>query len=207
MVLDKAQNGVIRRALISVSEKKGLIDFALALVARGFEVVASGGTARALRAGGVAVCPVEQLTNTPSLFGGRVKTLHPAIHGGILARQDVESDLDDLRAYQLTTFGVVVCNLYPFEAAVAALSNDKGLTEHIDIGGVTLLRAAAKNHRWVLPICAPEDYTWLIEEIDRDGGPSLRVRRALALKAFRETARHDAAIIRWLSKDEDAVEG
>jgi len=190
----------VRRALLSVSDKSGLVAFGRGLVELGVELVASGGTAGALRDAGLAVIDVAQLTGSPEMLGGRVKTLHPRIHGGILARRDHEGDQRDLEQHQIGTIDLVVVNLYPFEATVA----NPGVTlaeaiEKIDIGGPSMIRSAAKNHAHVAVAVDPSDYAALLDELRREGGLCEATRRRLALKAFERTAAYDAAISDYLS--------
>ena len=206
------------RALLSVYDKSGLIEFALGLAELGFELVASGGTARALSQAGLAVIQVDEITGFPEILGGRVKTLHPAVHGGILARRTPEH-LAELAAHAITPIGLVVCNLYPFSETVSRPDVDEAQAiEEIDIGGVTLLRAAAKNFESVIVICDPADYAGVLAGLRADArssgdeGPGEDAaeaetaapmdkpeRRRLALKAFRHTAAYDAAIANWLT--------
>jgi phosphoribosylaminoimidazolecarboxamide formyltransferase/IMP cyclohydrolase len=190
----------VRRALLSVSDKAGLIDFGRGLSELGVELVASGGTAGALREAGLAVIDVAELTGSPEMLGGRVKTLHPRIHGGILARRDHAGDQRDLEQQQIGTIDLVAVNLYPFEATVA--NPDVTLAEaieKIDIGGPSMIRSAAKNHAHVAVAVDPSDYTALLDELRSDGGLSEATRRQLALKAFERTAAYDAAISDYLS--------
>ncbi|GMV41421.1 MAG: bifunctional purine biosynthesis protein PurH [Myxococcales bacterium] len=196
-----------RRALLSVHDKRGLAELGRGLVRLGFELVASGGTARALADAGMPVTPVEAVTGAPEILGGRVKTLHPRIHGGILARR-TEEHLDELAAHDIAAIDVVVCNLYPFAATVARPGvTEAQAVEEIDIGGVTLLRAAAKNFESVTVIVDPDDYGRLLEVLAA-GGPTLEQRRSHALQAFRHTAAYDAAIATWLGRTEpDALPG
>jgi len=181
------------RALLSVSDKTGIVDLGRGLAARGFEVVSTGGTARALIEAGLKVTGVSDLTGFPEMLDGRVKTLHPALHGGILARRDRADDLAAIASRGIGLVDVVVVNLYPF---VKAASNPDttfdALVEEIDIGGPSLVRAAAKNFRGVLVVVDPADYGPLLGEIDR--GPSLAFRYALARKAIAQTAAYDTAI-------------
>ncbi|MDL1901330.1 bifunctional phosphoribosylaminoimidazolecarboxamide formyltransferase/IMP cyclohydrolase [Anaerolineae bacterium CFX9] len=188
------------RALLSVYDKYNLIDFATALVQQGFDLVASGGTEKLLLNANLPVTSVEHLTGVAEILGGRVKTLHPAVHAGILAR-DREDDLEDLRRYGYAPINLVVCNLYPFQETVSK----PGVTlqdavEEIDIGGVTLLRAAAKNFLHTVVVCDPEDYGRVAEGL-RAGGVSLALRRELAVKAFAHTRDYDTAIHAFLSQD------
>ncbi|MGH0032101.1 MAG: bifunctional phosphoribosylaminoimidazolecarboxamide formyltransferase/IMP cyclohydrolase [Myxococcota bacterium] len=195
----------VRRALLSVSDKQGLVEFARALHELGVELVASGGTAGALREAGLEVVDVETLTGSPEMLGGRVKTLHPRIHGGVLARRDHEGDRADLEAHDLATIDLVVVNLYPFEATVA--NPDVTLAEaieKIDIGGPSMIRSAAKNQAYVGVVVDPADYEGLVAELREQGGLSDATRTRLALKAFDRTARYDTAIHAWLAARQDA---
>ncbi|HEV8251409.1 MAG TPA: bifunctional phosphoribosylaminoimidazolecarboxamide formyltransferase/IMP cyclohydrolase [Gaiellaceae bacterium] len=180
------------RALISVYDKSGLAEFAGGLASLGAELVASGGTAAFLEEHGLEVTPVESLTEVPELLGGRVKTLHPSVHAGILARRDREDDADALAAYGIEPFDVVCVNLYPFE-------REPGV-ELIDVGGPAMLRAAAKNFAHVVPVSRPEHYDAVLAEL-RSGGVGLETRRRLAQEAFALTAAYDAAIAAWLCDD------
>jgi phosphoribosylaminoimidazolecarboxamide formyltransferase/IMP cyclohydrolase len=185
------------RALLSVSDKTGLVDFARSLHEAGVELVASGGTARAIAAAGIPVLQVEDATGFPEILGGRVKTLHPAIHGGILARRTPQH-LDELAAHKITPIDLVVVNLYPFEETVAQPNVTLSTAvEEIDIGGVALLRAAAKNHESVTVVCSPDDYD-AVAAAFAAGGTSLQQRKQLAIKAFRHTAAYDMAIAEYL---------
>ena len=186
-----------RRALLSVYDKRGLVDFGRGLAGLGFELVASGGTARALADAGLPVVQVDEITGFPEILGGRVKTLHPAVHGGILARRTAEH-LAELEAHAITPIDLVVCNLYPFVQTVSRPGvTEAQAVEEIDIGGVTLLRAAAKNFESVAVVCDPADYAGLLEALGA-GTVDQAERRRLALKAFRHTATYDAAIATWL---------
>ncbi|HKC55758.1 MAG TPA: bifunctional phosphoribosylaminoimidazolecarboxamide formyltransferase/IMP cyclohydrolase [Vicinamibacterales bacterium] len=185
----------MHRALISVSDKTGLADFARGLAARGFELVSTGGTARALREAGLAVIGVADVTGFPEMMDGRVKTLHPLVHGGILARRGHPEDLASASTHGITLIDVVVVNLYPF---VKAASNPdtpfEALVEEIDIGGPSLVRAAAKNFQDVLVVVSPSDYAAVLEQLDRAGGPARAFRFDLARKAFAHTGSYDTAI-------------
>jgi len=193
---------VIMRALLSLSDKTGLEDLARQLDELGYELIASGGTARAIAAAGLPVTPVSDLTRFPEILGGRVKTLHPAIHGPILAR-DQEDDRAELTRLGFEPIDLVICNLYPFQQRVARPDvSEAEAVEQIDIGGVTLLRAAAKNYERVVVLVDPEDYGWVLEAL-KASGPDLAQRRRLALKAFRHTAAYDAAISGWLARQAD----
>jgi len=178
------------RALISVYDKTGLEAFAGGLAALGFELVSSGGTSLALERAGVPHVEVEAVTGSPAMLGGRVKTLHPKIHGGILADRSKPEHLDDLVSQGIETIDLVVCNLYPFLTEPSV--------ETIDIGGPTMVRAAAKNHDNVGVVVDPADYGPVLDELRRDGGLSEETRRRLARAAFAHTASYDAAIVAWL---------
>jgi phosphoribosylaminoimidazolecarboxamide formyltransferase/IMP cyclohydrolase len=183
------------RVVLSVSNKTGITHLGGALAARGFELISTGGTARALTAAGLRVTMVSELTGFPEMMDGRVKTLHPALHGGILARRDRQDDLDALERLGIGLVDLVVVNLYPFRetAATPGVTFDE-LVEQIDIGGPSLVRAAAKNFRSVLVVVDPARYGEVVREIDRDGGPSLAFRFALAQEAFAHTGQYDVAI-------------
>ena len=186
-----------KRAILSVYDKTGLIELAQKLAGLEWELVASGGTARALRQAGLPVIDVAVITGAPEMLGGRVKTLHPVVHGGILAR-DTESDRADLADQGISMIDLVVCNLYPFEKTSAR----PGVTlseavEQIDIGGVTLLRAAAKNFERVIVVCDPQDYTTILDGLSRSGIAAAG-RRNLAIKAFAHTRDYDTAITAYL---------
>lgn len=189
------------RALLSVYNKTNLIHFASTLVEMGWDLVASGGTEQVLVNAGLTVTPVENLTGVPEMLDGRVKTLHPAIHAGILAR-DKPEDLDCLKEHGFAPINMVICNLYPFQETVA----QTGITlqdaiEQIDVGGVTLLRAAAKNFFYSTVVCDPEDYSKITAELKATGGVDLATRRQLAIKAFAHTRDYDTAIHAFLSQD------
>ena len=178
------------RALLSVYDKTGLVDLARGLSRLGWELVSSGGTAAALNAAGVDCTPVEAVTGSPEMLGGRVKTLHPAIHGGILADRDRPEHVADLLAQNIAAIGLVVCNLYPFRSEPSI--------EMIDIGGPTMVRAAAKNHAHVGVVVDPAEYPAVLEELAREGLLGQETRRRLARAAFAHTAAYDAAIVSWL---------
>jgi phosphoribosylaminoimidazolecarboxamide formyltransferase/IMP cyclohydrolase len=185
----------ISRALVSVYDKTGLDDFARALHELGVELVSSASTAAALEAAGVPVTRVEDVTGSPEMLDGRVKTLHPKIHGGLLADLGLASHRADLDTHGIRPFGLVVSNLYPFL--------ERPEIETIDIGGPAMTRAAAKNHAWVTIVTSPSQYGELIEELRaNDGTVGAETRRAYALEAFARTAAYDAAIVRWLQEGE-----
>lgn len=199
----------IRRALLSVWDKSGLVELARALAGHGIELIASGGTARALAEAGLAVTAVEAVTGSPEFLGGRVKTLHPVIHGAILARRDRPGDLAELEARGIDPIDLVIVDLYPFaDAEAQAADSEAGdaetRTELIDIGGVTLIRAAAKNWRGVAVVTEPGDYADVVEELAAEGGAiSAATRRRLAARAMRLTAWYDSRIAAWLSEGEE----
>ncbi len=186
-----------RLALLSVSDKTGLVDLAQALVTEfGFDLISSGGTAKTLQAAGLPVTPVSEYTGAPEILGGRVKTLHPRIHGGILVRRDRPEDLQELAANDIRPLDLVVVNLYPFEETMAKPAvGEAEAIETIDIGGPTLLRAAAKNYAHLTVLCCPERYGDYVAELRAQAGePSLAFRRARALEVFQRTAAYDQAI-------------
>jgi phosphoribosylaminoimidazolecarboxamide formyltransferase/IMP cyclohydrolase len=191
------------RALISTYDKTGLDEFARRLADLGWELVASGGTADHVAALGLDVERVEELTAVPELLGGRVKTLHPAIHAGILARRDHDDDLAALDEHQIRPFDLVCVNLYPFERVAGRFGvREEDAVEMIDVGGPSMLRAAAKNFAHVAPVCRPEQYGPVLEEL-RAGDPlSLDTRRQLAAEAFATTAAYETAIARWFADRE-----
>lgn len=197
----QARRRSVRRALLSVSDKSGLVEFARGLHALGVELIASGGTARALREADLDVIDVATLTGSPEMLGGRVKTLHPRIHGGLLARRDLAEDLADLEKYDVPTIDLVAVNLYPFEATVAQAGVSLAeAVEKIDIGGPSMIRSAAKNHAHVAVVVDPADYPAILEELEARSGALLDDTRArLALKAFQRTAAYDLAIHHYLA--------
>jgi phosphoribosylaminoimidazolecarboxamide formyltransferase / IMP cyclohydrolase len=189
------------RALISVSDKTGLLPFAQALAARGYELVSTGGTARALEQAGVPVTGIAAVTGFPEIMDGRVKTLHPSVHGGILARRGRADDMATLGQHNITPIDIVVVNLYPFVKAAAKPDIEFGaLVEEIDIGGPSMVRSAAKNFQDVLVVVDPADYPRVLDELGRSGGPSREFRFELAKKAFAHTAGYDTAIAATLAE-------
>ena len=187
------------RALLSAYDKTGIAAFARGLADLGWDLVASGGTASHLEAEGLEVTRVEALTGFAEMLGHRVVTLHPAVHGGILARRDVAEDMADLDTHGIEPFDLVCVDLYPFEQTIAAFDVVHAeAIEKIDVGGPAMLRAAAKNYADVLPLCRPEDYDVVLEELRRDGGVTPATRRELAARAFATTAAYDAAVATWL---------
>ncbi|HSJ28600.1 MAG TPA: bifunctional phosphoribosylaminoimidazolecarboxamide formyltransferase/IMP cyclohydrolase [Acidimicrobiia bacterium] len=195
MVVSKVE---VRRALVSVSDKEGLVPFAARLVAAGVEIVSSGGTARALADAGLPVTAVEDVTGAPEMLGGRVKTLHPSIHGGILADRGSDEHMADLARHGIAAFQLVVSNLYPFRETVSSpgVSHAEAV-EQIDIGGPAMVRAAAKNHAWVGIVTSPDQYDETAAAVE-SGGLDDALRLRLARQAFFHTASYDAAIVNWL---------
>jgi phosphoribosylaminoimidazolecarboxamide formyltransferase/IMP cyclohydrolase len=187
----------VHRALISVSDKTGIAAFAQALAAMGVEILSTGGSAAALRAAGVAVIEVGDHTGFPEILGGRVKTLVPQIHGGILGRRHIPQDLAEMAEHRIVPIDLVAVNLYPFEAAVARGEGWESCVETIDIGGPALIRAAAKNHEHVVVLTEPAQYESVLAELRAKGGTSVDLRRGLAAAAFARTAAYDSAIAGW----------
>jgi phosphoribosylaminoimidazolecarboxamide formyltransferase/IMP cyclohydrolase len=191
----------VKRALLSVYDKTGLVEFAAGLIDAGVELVSSGGTATALAEAGLSVTRVEEVTGAPGILGGRVKTLHPGIHGGILARPGHEGDAADLAATGIDFFQLVVVNLYPFrETAADPDASEAEIIEKIDVGGPTMVRAAAKNHWFVGVVTDPGQYDAVLDAMS-NGGLDDTLRRELATEAFFHTASYDAAIVGWLGRD------
>ena len=192
----------IRRALISVSDKAGLVELGKALAARGVEILSTGGTAKALQEGGVAVKDVAEHTGFPEMMDGRLKTLHPKVHGGLLAVRDNPEHSAAAQAHNIAPIDLLVVNLYPFEDTVAKGAPFDDCIENIDIGGPAMIRAAAKNHAAVTVVVDPEDYGKVLEEMQRNGGATtLGMRKALAAKAYARTAAYDAAIGGWFAQE------
>ncbi len=198
---------IVRRALLSVSDKEGLVAFAGALVEMGVELISTGGTARAIREAGIAVRDVSEVTGFPEIMAGRVKTLHPKIHGGILARRDVDGEA--MRENQIEPIDLVCVNLYPFEATVAreGVSREEAV-EQIDIGGPGMIRAAAKNCDWVTVVTDPAQYARVVEAMrENDGATTPELRRSLAAAAFARTAAYDGAIAAYLASVDGGESG
>ncbi len=190
----------IARALLSVSDKTGLVDFAKALRQHGVEIVSTGGTARLLRDAGIAVTDVAEITGLPEMMDGRVKTLHPKIHGGLLAVRGNEAHEKALADHAIPPIELLVVNLYPFEQTVAGGADFETCIENIDIGGPAMIRAAAKNHESVTVVVDPADYSLVLDEMDAHGGATSHVlRKSLAARAFARTAQYDAAISAWFA--------
>src|SRR5437868_5098844 len=191
----------ITRALLSVSDKAGLIEFATALAGHGIELVSTGGTAKAIKDAGLAVRDVSELTGFPEMMDGRVKTLHPKVHGGLLAIRDNKEHSDAMGAHGIRPIDLLVVNLYPFEATVAKGAGYDDCIENIDIGGPAMIRAAAKNHADVAVVVEADDYAPLLAELAANGGATtLALRKKLAAKAYARTAAYDAAISNWFAQ-------
>ena len=190
----------VRRALLSVSDKTGLVEFGEALAAAGAEILSTGGTAAALRDAGVRVTEVADHTGFPEILDGRVKTLHPVIHGGLLGRRDSRDHLDAMAACQISPIDLLVVSLYPFEAKVRDGAAPAECVENIDIGGPAMIRSAAKNHDSVAVLVDPDDYRGVAAQIAETGGISAEGRRWLAAKAFARTAAYDSMVAEWLAR-------
>jgi phosphoribosylaminoimidazolecarboxamide formyltransferase/IMP cyclohydrolase len=195
----------IRRALVSVSDKRGLVDFARGLADLGVQIVSTGGTAGELQAEGIATRPVEDYTGFPEILDGRVKTLNPRIYAGLLAVRSNPGHVAALQEHEIEPLDLVCVNLYPFERVSSRRGvEDHEVIENIDIGGPTLIRAAAKNHPYVAVVVSPESYDAVLDELrESDGRLSARTRESLAMEAFAYTARYDAAISRWFAEREE----
>ena len=191
----------VRRALISVYDKTGIADLAGALAERGVEIVSTGGTRTALTAAGIATRDITEVTGFPEIMDGRVKTLHPAIHGGLLGVRDDAGHARAMADHGIAGIDLLVVNLYPFEATMTSGAGDRAIVENIDIGGPALIRAAAKNHAYVAVVVDPADYPEILSALDTGGGGmALDLRRRLAGKAFARTAAYDAAIAGWFAE-------
>lgn len=190
----------LRRALLSVSDKTGLIDLARALEARGVELLSTGGTAKAIREAGIAVRDVSEVTNFPEMMDGRVKTLHPMVHGGLLALRDNDAHVAAMEEHGIGAIDLLVVNLYPFEAALARGADYDEMIENIDIGGPAMIRAAAKNHAFVTTLVDVQDYDALLAELDaNDGQTSYAFRQRHAQIAYARTGAYDAAVSTWMA--------
>jgi phosphoribosylaminoimidazolecarboxamide formyltransferase/IMP cyclohydrolase len=199
----------VRRALLAVYDKTGVVELARALVELGATLVSSGGTAETIRGAGIPVTPVEEITEFPEMLGGRVKTLHPKIHGGLLADRRRSEHVEELAEQGIEPFDLLVCNLYPFRETVASGAGFDDVIEKIDIGGPAMVRAAAKNFASVGVVVDPARYVEVVDELKREGGLTLETRRASAAAAFAHTAAYDAAVARWFARqqDDDALPG
>jgi len=190
----------VRRALLSVSDKTGLIELGTALSEMGVELVSTGGSAAALRGAGLDLKDVADLTGYPEMMDGRVKTLHPAVHGGLLALRDNHDHVAAMETHGIGPIDLLVVNLYPFEETVSAGAGYQDCIENIDIGGPAMIRAASKNHGFVNVVVDVEDYTPLLEELRaNDGATSLAFRQMLAQRAYARTAAYDAAVSTWMA--------
>lgn len=190
----------VKRALLSVSDKGGIVDFARRISSAGTEIISTGGTANLLKENDVPVIPVSRVTGFPEILDGRVKTLHPKIHGGILARRDLGRHREQLAEHRITPIDMVVVNLYPFEKTVAnpEVSLEEAV-ENIDIGGPTMIRSAAKNYRDVVVVVDPDDYSSIAERLETTGDLPLRLRYQLMVKTFKHTAAYDTAISNYFA--------
>src|SRR6202012_1033435 len=190
----------VTRALLSVSDKNGLIEFARALSEHGVELVSTGGTAKAIAEAGLKVRDVSELTGFPEMMDGRVKTLHPKVHGGLLAIRDNREHAESMKAHGIAAIDLLVVNLYPFEATVEKGADFEECIENIDIGGPAMIRAAAKNHDDVAVVVEAEDYEAVLDELKANAGATtLTLRRRLAAKAYARTGAYDAAISNWFA--------
>ncbi len=192
----------VRRALLSVSDKNGLVEFARALTALGVDLISTGGTSKAIAAAGLKVTDVASVTGFPEMMDGRIKTLHPRIHGGLLALRDEPSHAKAMQEHGIEGIDLLVCNLYPFEETVARKASFDETVENIDIGGPAMIRAAAKNHGYAAVIVDVEDYAPVLAELgDNKGAITLDTRKSLAAKAYARTAAYDAAIASWFDAE------
>jgi len=192
----------VRTALLSVSDKTDLVPFARALTQFGATLISTGGTARALTDAGLHVTPIDAVTGFPEMMDGRVKTLHPKVHGGLLALRDKPEHAASLAQHQITPIDLVCVNLYPFEQTVADPSvTDENAIEQIDIGGPSMVRSAAKNHRYVACVTSPKQYDAVINDLTANqGATQFALRRSLAAAAFQRTSQYDTAIATWMKQ-------
>jgi len=190
----------IERALISVTDKRGIVELAKELEGLGIEIVSTGGTAKVLREGGVKVVEISKITGFPEILEGRVKTLHPHIHGAILFKRDDPEHIKTIKELKIKPIDLVIVNLYAFEKVVEKGGDLKEAIENIDIGGPTLLRASAKNFHYVTVVVDPQDYEKVLQEIKTYGNTTLKTRFELAKKVFALTSRYDQTIFEYLSK-------
>src|SRR5690606_29775811 len=193
----------VKRALLSVFDKAGIADFAKALAALGVDLVSTGGTAKLIAEAGAAVRDISDLTGFPEMMDGRVKTLHPKVHGGLLAVRDDAGHKASMDEHGIGAIDLVVVNLYPFEATIARGASYEDTIENIDIGGPAMIRSAAKNHAYVTVVVDPADYAEVIEHIRQTGGVPYELRQKLAAKAYARTAAYDAVISAWFSRTLD----
>jgi len=197
----------IERALISVSDKSGLVDFAQKLAAAGIEIISTGGTAKGLKAAGIPVVEISEFTGSPEILGGRVKTLHPKVHGGLLYLRGSERQVSEAKAHDILPIDLVVVNLYPFVETISkeGVTVDQAV-EQIDIGGPSMIRSAAKNYKSVTVVTDPEDYQDVLEELDaEEGETTLKLRERLAIKAFLKTSMYDQAIANYLNQKKETA--
>ena len=192
----------VKRALLSVSDKTGLADLGAVLQENGVEILSTGGTARALRESGIKITDVSDYTGFPEMMGGRVKTLHPKIHGGLLALRGDQEHTDAAEAHEIPPIDLLVCNLYPFEETARSNSSYNDCVENMDIGGPAMIRAAAKNHGSVTVLVEPTDYEIFLKEFRlNNGGTTLHLRKSFAAKAYARTAAYDSEIASWFSDE------
>ncbi|KQZ14483.1 phosphoribosylaminoimidazolecarboxamide formyltransferase [Mesorhizobium sp. Root554] len=195
---------VVGRALLSVSDKTGIVEFARALSGRGIQLVSTGGTRKALTNAGLTVLDIAELTGFPEIMDGRVKALHPKVHGGLLAKRDDHQHQAAMRQHGIPQIDLLVSNFYPFEETARSGASFEDCVENVDIGGVAMVRAAAKNHADVVVVVDPADYAAVLDDLsDNDGDTTLKLRRRLAAKAFARTAAYDAAIAGWFADQVD----
>lgn len=192
----------VKKAILSVTDKSGLADFGKFLVDQGCELVSTGGTKKMLSDAGLPVTSVSEITDFPEILGGRVKTLHPHIHGGILADKDDESHMETLREFNIEPFDLICVNLYDFAEAVSKGLDLKAAVEQIDIGGPTMLRATAKNFHSICVVPDPKYYPQVQKEIEENGGISLEFRKEMAALTFRLVSEYDAMITKYLSEND-----
>jgi len=189
----------IERALISVTDKTGIVEFAKELELLGIEIISTGGTARILREGGIKVIEISELTGFPEILEGRVKTLHPKVHGGILFKREKEDHIETIKKHDIKPIDLIVVNLYAFEEVVEKGADLDTAIENIDIGGPTLIRAGAKNFKYVTVVIDPNDYSKILEEIKKYGNTTLQTRFELAKKVFKLTSSYDQIIYNYFS--------
>ena len=191
----------MKRALVSVTDKTGVVDFAKGLEALGFEVVSTGGTLKALKDGGVKAIGIEEVTGFPEILDGRVKTLHPKVFGGILARRNEEGDRQQMQQYDIPEIDLVIVDLYPFEQTVASGAQEQDIIEKIDIGGISLIRAGAKNFNDVVIVPSKAQYGQLLSILNEQGAQTtLEQRRQFAAAAFGVSSHYDTAIHNWFEQ-------
>ena len=192
----------VKRALISVFDKIGVVEFAIGLYREGVEIISTGGTKHAIEEAGIPVTAVEEVTGFPEMLDGRLKTLDPHLYAGILADRRKAEHLETLAEHSLEEIDLVCVNLYPFEDTVASTDDPEAIIEKIDIGGPSMIRAGAKNFHSVVSVCDPERYDTILEEVRDHGGTSLGTRAQCALDVFDRTHRYDTAIYEWLQENQ-----